>query len=54
MSAAPDQLRIAVIGGGVSGLAAAHRLVEQSGQTGQAVDVVVLESTGAPGGSITT
>ncbi|MCH7812947.1 MAG: protoporphyrinogen oxidase [Planctomycetes bacterium] len=54
MSAPPDQLRIVVIGGGVSGLAAAHRLVEQDGPTGQSVEVIVLESTGAPGGSIST
>ena len=46
--------RIAVIGGGVSGLAAAHRLIELGSRSGANLEVVVLEATGSPGGSITT
>jgi len=46
--------RIVVVGGGVSGLAAAHRLVELGDQTADPPEVIVLESSPAPGGSITT
>jgi oxygen-dependent protoporphyrinogen oxidase len=43
-----------VIGGGVSGLAAAHHLIELREQSGDPLEVIVLEATGSPGGSITT
>ncbi|MFO0908981.1 MAG: protoporphyrinogen oxidase [Isosphaeraceae bacterium] len=42
--------RVVVIGGGISGLAAAHRLIE----TGPGVVPVVLEATDRPGGVLTT
>jgi oxygen-dependent protoporphyrinogen oxidase len=43
-------LRVAVIGGGVSGLAAAHRLIELSARAPQAVDVTLFEASGRVGG----
>ncbi len=46
--------RIAVVGGGVSGLAAAHRVVELAAETRAAIDVLVLEARGQLGGSIVT
>lgn len=46
--------RVVVIGGGVSGLAAAHRLIERREEADLPIDVVVLEATDAAGGSITT
>jgi oxygen-dependent protoporphyrinogen oxidase len=45
-------LRVAVVGGGISGLAAAHRLVERRGDA--AVDVVLLEASERLGGTIET
>jgi oxygen-dependent protoporphyrinogen oxidase len=59
-TAAPDDARpageplrvdVAVVGGGVSGLATAYRLVERLGAD---ASVVVLESTDRPGGKVTT
>jgi oxygen-dependent protoporphyrinogen oxidase len=46
--------RIVVIGGGVSGLAAAHRLVELGGERGLALDVRLLEAGARAGGAIST
>ncbi|MET0998126.1 MAG: protoporphyrinogen oxidase [Marmoricola sp.] len=46
----PRKLRIAVVGGGVSGLAAAHRV----GQALPDADVLVLEASGRLGGSLHT
>ena len=43
--------RVAVVGGGVAGLAAAHRLLERGGG---AVDVVLLEASDRLGGSVGT
>ncbi len=40
--------RVAVVGGGVAGLAAAHRLVERG------CEVVLLEATSRLGGTIAT
>ncbi len=45
--------RVAVVGGGIAGLAAAHRLVEHA-QAGAALDVVLLAAAGHLGGSIGT
>ncbi|NQV24132.1 MAG: protoporphyrinogen oxidase [Rhodopirellula sp.] len=42
--------RIAVIGGGVSGLAAAHRLVELSNEGPNKFDVTLFEASDSPGG----
>lgn len=46
--------RVAVIGGGISGLAAAHRLVERSRECGQPVDVRLFEGGTRTGGVIRT
>jgi oxygen-dependent protoporphyrinogen oxidase len=46
--------RVAVIGGGISGLAAAHRLVERGRETGQAVEVRLFEGSTRIGGVIRT
>jgi len=43
--------RVVVIGGGIAGIAAAHRLVEHA-QAGAALDVVLLEAAGSLGGSV--
>jgi len=44
--------RVAVIGGGITGLAAAHRLVELAAGAGRALDVRLLEGAAQPGGVI--
>jgi protoporphyrinogen/coproporphyrinogen III oxidase len=46
--------RVVVIGGGISGLAAAHRLQERSVETGRPVEILLLEATGRTGGIIRT
>lgn len=46
--------RVAIIGGGISGLAAAHRLQERALETGRAVEILLLEATGRTGGTIRT
>jgi oxygen-dependent protoporphyrinogen oxidase len=46
--------RVVVIGGGISGLAAAHRLVERSAQSKTRIEVVLLESSAGLGGVIRT
>jgi oxygen-dependent protoporphyrinogen oxidase len=46
--------RIAVVGGGMAGLAAAHRVVESARAEGTPVDVVLLESAAKLGGTIAT
>jgi oxygen-dependent protoporphyrinogen oxidase len=46
--------RVVIIGGGISGLAAAHRLVERSAQSNKRIEVVLLESSAALGGVIRT
>ena len=43
--------RVVIIGGGITGLAAAHRLVERAGQ---ALEIQILEATDRPGGVIHT
>jgi oxygen-dependent protoporphyrinogen oxidase len=47
-------LRIVVIGGGIAGLAAAHRLVELARDGARPVDLVLLEAEGRLGGTIRT
>ena len=49
-----DPKRIAVIGGGASGLAAAHRLIELSIDGTTKFDVTLFESSDAPGGVAAT
>lgn len=46
--------RIVVVGGGISGLAAAHRLIELSRERSLALDVHLLEASQRLGGSIAT
>jgi oxygen-dependent protoporphyrinogen oxidase len=47
-------LRIVVVGGGIAGLAAAHRLVELARDEGRALDLVLLEAADRLGGAIRT
>jgi oxygen-dependent protoporphyrinogen oxidase len=47
-------LRIVVVGGGIAGLAAAHRLVELARDEGRALDLVLLEAADRLGGTIHT
>jgi protoporphyrinogen/coproporphyrinogen III oxidase len=47
-------LRVVVVGGGITGLAAAHRLVEMSAARGVAVDLALLEARDRLGGTIAT
>jgi oxygen-dependent protoporphyrinogen oxidase len=46
--------RVVVLGGGISGLAAAHRLVERSAQSNKRIEIVLLESSARLGGVIRT
>ena len=48
------RLRVAVVGGGIAGLAAAHRLVELARDEGRALDLVLLEAADRLGGTIRT
>jgi oxygen-dependent protoporphyrinogen oxidase len=47
-------MKIVVVGGGISGLAAAHRVVELSRERGAAVDLTLLEGRERLGGTIET
>jgi oxygen-dependent protoporphyrinogen oxidase len=47
-------MRLIVVGGGVSGLAAAHRAVELSRDSGRPLDLTVLEAADRLGGTIQT
>jgi protoporphyrinogen/coproporphyrinogen III oxidase len=47
-------MRLAVIGGGISGLAAAHRSLEISRERGLALDLTLLEGADRLGGTILT
>jgi oxygen-dependent protoporphyrinogen oxidase len=46
--------RVVIIGGGITGLAAAHRLLERSHESGKRVDLTVLEAGSRPGGIVQT
>ncbi len=46
--------RVVIIGGGITGLAAAHRLLERSHASGKQVDLVILEASGRTGGIVQT
>ena len=54
MGAHGGTARVAVIGGGIAGLAAAHRVTELARERGQAVALTLLEADGRLGGSIRT
>jgi oxygen-dependent protoporphyrinogen oxidase len=47
-------LRVVVVGGGIAGLAAAHRLSELARAEGRALDLVLLEAAARLGGTIRT
>jgi oxygen-dependent protoporphyrinogen oxidase len=47
-------LKVIVVGGGIAGLAAAHRFIEQSRGQGPAVEVTLLEAKNRLGGTIAT
>ncbi|MET0152402.1 MAG: FAD-dependent oxidoreductase [Candidatus Binatia bacterium] len=47
-------VRFAVVGGGITGLAAAHRLCELVWERGEPPSVLVLEASGRAGGLIRT
>jgi oxygen-dependent protoporphyrinogen oxidase len=47
-------MRLAVVGGGISGLAAGHRALELARERGRAVDLVVMEASDRLGGAIRT
>ena len=47
-------MRLAVVGGGISGLAAAHRAVELSRERGEPLDLQLLEAGDRLGGTIQT
>ncbi|MFW6125321.1 MAG: protoporphyrinogen oxidase, partial [Pirellulales bacterium] len=51
---ATTPLKVAVVGGGITGLAAAHRLVEQSARTDREVQLVLFEAAPRIGGPIAT
>lgn len=53
-SIAAQPRRVIIIGGGVTGLAAAHRVVELAGKTAQPIDVLLLEANPRLGGTIVT
>ncbi|MGI8731887.1 MAG: protoporphyrinogen oxidase [Pyrinomonadaceae bacterium] len=46
--------RIVIIGGGITGLAAAHRLLELANETSQRLDLIILEASDRLGGVIQT
>jgi oxygen-dependent protoporphyrinogen oxidase len=50
----PRPTRVAVVGGGIAGLAAAHRLVEQASEQDLPVDVHLFEAGPRLGGTIST
>jgi len=52
--AAHGTRRVAVIGGGIAGLAAAHRLVELSRERQQPIELTLLEAGTRVGGAIGT
>lgn len=47
-------MRIIVIGGGITGLSAAHRLVELGSEKGLSLEIALLEGGGRVGGAIAT
>ena len=49
-----DRLRIAVVGAGISGLAAAHRIVELARQSNRLIDLTVFEAAANVGGVAAT
>jgi oxygen-dependent protoporphyrinogen oxidase len=54
MADPPQSPRVAVVGGGIAGLAAAHRLVELSRESGRAIQLTLHERSRRLGGTIST
>ncbi len=54
MSDAPAPRRIAIVGGGITGLAAAHEVIARARELGRPVAVTVLERTARLGGNLVT
>ncbi|MDQ1522692.1 MAG: protoporphyrinogen/coproporphyrinogen oxidase, partial [Pyrinomonadaceae bacterium] len=50
----PRRRRVAVVGGGISGLAAAHQLTEHARSDGHAPEVVLIEASARLGGTLRT
>ena len=46
--------RVVIIGGGISGLAAAHRLAQRSRQSSDVLEIILLEAKDSFGGVIQT
>ena len=46
--------RVVVVGGGISGLAAAHRLMELNGEGSYKIEIALLEADQRVGGAIAT
>lgn len=46
--------RLVIIGGGVTGLAAAHRILERAAASGRSVDLILLEASDRVGGIVRT
>jgi len=46
--------RIVIVGGGIAGLAAAHRLIEISASRGKVIDLVLVEARDRLGGTVVT
>ena len=51
---APDVVKLVVVGGGITGLAAAHRAVELAAEQGLSLDLTLLEAGDRLGGTIAT
>jgi len=49
-----DMKRVVIIGGGITGLAAAHRLLERSLESGKQINLTVLEAGNRVGGIVQT
>src|SRR5262245_20484528 len=47
-------MKVIVVGGGIAGLAAAHRVVERSRETGRVVDLTIYDAADRMGGTIRT
>jgi len=50
----PSLPRVAIVGAGIGGLAAAHHLTRQAAERGCPLDIVVLEAADRPGGWLAT
>ncbi|HYH47366.1 MAG TPA: protoporphyrinogen oxidase, partial [Thermoanaerobaculia bacterium] len=50
----PTPPRVAIVGAGIGGLAAAHHLTQLAAERGLPLEVVVLEAAGRPGGWLAT